>query len=101
METIFGTIAATLTTIAFIPQAVKVIRTRKTRDISLSMYLIFTAGVAFWFLYGVMLGSWPMILANIFTFIPAATILVLKIREGDVPEFLESVAGDNITLDGE
>ena len=77
-----GTIAATLTTIAFVPQAVKAIRSRETRGVSLLMYAAFTIGVGFWFAYGVALHSWPMIVSNAITFALAATILVLKLRYG-------------------
>ena len=75
---IIGSIAATLTTICFIPQAVQVIRTRETKAISLWMYIMFTAGVAFWLLYGITLGSPPMIIANSITLPLAATILIIK-----------------------
>ncbi|MGY0634360.1 SemiSWEET transporter [Luteimonas sp. A478] len=77
-----GYAAAILTSIAFVPQAVKTIRSRDTSGISLGMYVIFTVGIGFWFAYGLALGSWPMILANITTFILAGTILVLKLRHG-------------------
>jgi MtN3 and saliva related transmembrane protein len=77
-----GYMAAVLTTVAFMPQALKTIRSRDTRGISLSMYVIFTVGVGCWFGYGVFLGSWPMIVSNIITFVLAATILGLKLRHG-------------------
>lgn len=77
-----GYVAATLTTLSFVPQAVKTIRSRDTRGISLWMYSLFTVGVAFWLAYGIVLESWPMILSNVVTFILAATILVLKLRHG-------------------
>jgi len=77
-----GYIAATLTTLSFVPQAVKTIGSKDTRGVSLSMYAVFTVGVAFWLGYGVVLGSWPMILSNIVTFALAATILGLKLRYG-------------------
>ncbi|GAB1408149.1 SemiSWEET transporter [Thermomonas brevis] len=77
-----GFLAATLTTVAFVPQAVKTLRTRDTSGISLGMYAVFTVGIACWFGYGVYLGSWPMILSNVITFVLAAIILVLKIRHG-------------------
>ncbi|MEO5566333.1 MAG: SemiSWEET transporter [Luteimonas sp.] len=77
-----GYLAALLTTMAFVPQAMKTIRTRDTSGISLAMYVIFTAGIACWFGYGVFLGSWPMILANALTFLLATTILGLKLRHG-------------------
>lgn len=56
-----GYIAAVVTSIAFVPQALKTIRSRDTSGISLGMYVIFTIGIGFWFAYGVALGSWPMI----------------------------------------
>ena len=77
-----GYMAATLTTLSFVPQAVKTIRSRDTRGISLGMYVVFTIGIVAWFVYGLVLGSWPMILANAVTFLLAATILVLKLRHG-------------------
>ncbi len=77
-----GYVAATLTTLAFVPQAAQAIRTHDTRSISLPMYATFTAGVAFWLGYGLVLGSWPIIVANIVTLALAITILVLKLRYG-------------------
>ncbi|NZA28076.1 SemiSWEET transporter [Luteimonas sp. SJ-92] len=77
-----GYAAAVLTSIAFVPQAIKTVRSRDTRSISLGMYVVFTVGVGFWFAYGVALMSWPMILANSVTFALAATILGLKLRYG-------------------
>lgn len=77
-----GYVAATLTTLAFVPQAVKIIRTRDTSGISLGMYLVFTVGVALWFGYGIVLHSWPMIISNAVTFVLAAIILGLKLRHG-------------------
>ncbi|TBR14525.1 MAG: hypothetical protein EPO46_00490 [Lysobacter sp.] len=77
-----GYVGATLTTLSFLPQAIKTIRTRDTRGISLGMYAVFTVGVAFWFGYGLVLGSWPMIASNIVTLGLSATILVLKLRYG-------------------
>lgn len=77
-----GYVAATLTTVAFVPQAIKTIRTRDTQGISLGMYVVFTIGIACWFGYGLVLQSWPMIIANIITFLLSATILVMKLRHG-------------------
>ncbi|MCR6687335.1 SemiSWEET transporter [Pseudoxanthomonas sp.] len=77
-----GYVAATLTTVAFVPQAVKTLRTRDTRAISLGMYLVFTVGLCFWLAYGIALGSWPMILSNIVTLALALLILALKLRHG-------------------
>ena len=77
-----GYVAATMTTLSFVPQAAKTIRTRDTRSISLGMYVVFTAGIAMWLVYGIALHSIPMILANIVTFVLSATILGLKLRHG-------------------
>lgn len=77
---LIGFLAATLTTIAFIPQVIKVWRTRSTRDVSIGMYTLFTAGVALWFCYGLMIGSWPVIAANAITLILAGLVLIMKIR---------------------
>lgn len=77
-----GYVAATLTTVAFVPQAFKTLRTRDTSGISLGMYSVFTLGIAFWFCYGIYLGSWPMILSNVITFVLAAVILGLKVKHG-------------------
>ena len=75
-----GVLAATCTTLSFVPQALKTIRTRDTSGISLWMYVVFTVGIVFWFCYGLVLGSWPMIVSNAITFVLAATILGLKLR---------------------
>jgi MtN3 and saliva related transmembrane protein len=79
---VLGYVAATLTSGAFVPQAVKTIRSRDTAAISLWMYVVFTAGVGFWLAYGLALESTPIILANTVTFLLAATILALKVRYG-------------------
>ena len=77
-----GVIAGTLTTIAFLPQVIQVVKTKSTDDISLVMYVVFITGVAFWLLYGILLGAWPVIIANIVTFILALIVLVMKLRHG-------------------
>ena len=77
-----GYVAATLTTAAFVPQAVKTLRTRDTRAISLGMYVVFTLGLCFWLAYGIVLDSWPMILSNVVTLALALLILALKLRHG-------------------
>lgn len=77
-----GYAAAILTTAAFVPQALKTIRTRDTSGISLGMYVVFTAGIACWFGYGLFLHSWPMIVSNAITFLLSLTILVMKLRHG-------------------
>lgn len=80
METWIGSVAAVLTTVSFVPQAVKVIRERQTKGISLGMYVLFTLGVALWFVYGVLIDSSPVYLANGITLLLAGTILATKVR---------------------
>jgi MtN3 and saliva related transmembrane protein len=77
-----GGIAATFTTCSFIPQVLRVWRTKHTKDISLLMYTFFTAGVALWLTYGILLGAWPIIVANSITLLLAGTVLALKLRFG-------------------
>ena len=77
-----GTLAATLTTVAFIPQAWIIWKKRHAHDVSLGMYGIFTAGVALWLVYGWVIGAWPIIIANAVTFALALFILLMKIRFG-------------------
>jgi MtN3 and saliva related transmembrane protein len=72
-----GMIAAVLTTGAFFPQAVKTIRTRETTGLSLVMYLMLVSGVTMWLAYGLLIGSWPLILANAVVLVPQAIILAL------------------------
>ena len=73
--------AAFLTTVAFIPQTLKSWSTRDLSGISLSMYSLFTLGVGLWMLYGIFIGSWPIILANGSTLALAAIVLGLKLQE--------------------
>ncbi len=77
-----GYLAATLTTIAFVPQVWQIWRTKHTQDISLRMYVLFTAGIAAWLVYGLLIGAWPVVAANAVTFVLAGTVLVLKLRHG-------------------
>lgn len=75
-----GSVAATLTTVSFVPQAVRVLKTGDTEAISLAMYAMFVVGIALWGTYGVMIGSRPVIVSNIVTFALSGLILVQKIR---------------------
>jgi MtN3 and saliva related transmembrane protein len=76
---LIGYLAAILTTVAFVPQALTSWRTRDLSGVSLPMYSIFTAGVAMWLAYGVMLGSLPIIIANTITLALSGAVLVLKV----------------------
>lgn len=80
MGDIIGYLAAFLTTVSFVPQAVLTIRTGKTDEISFWMYLLFSLGVACWLGYGFVLGKPALIYANALTLLLAATILTIKIR---------------------
>jgi len=77
-----GSVAAVLTTASFIPQAWHSFKTRDVSGISLGMYSAFTLGVALWLLYGVLLQSWPLMIANSITLVLAAAILGMKLRFG-------------------
>jgi len=78
--TALGLVAATCTTCSFLPQVVKTIRTRRTRDISFLMYFILTCGLLLWLIYGILVQDLPLILANGVSFGLALSVLVLKIR---------------------
>jgi len=78
--TILGLIAAICTTISFLPQAIKTIKTKQTKGLSLGMYSVLTTGVFLWIVYGLLIGDLPIVLANGITFIFTATILVLIIK---------------------
>ncbi len=80
--TIIGLIAATFTTISFVPQVVKSWRTKSAKDLSLGMFAIFCTGVFLWLIYGIINRDLPIILSNAVTFVLAVTILILKIRHG-------------------
>jgi MtN3 and saliva related transmembrane protein len=75
-----GYLAATLTTIAFIPQVLHTWRLRSAQGISIGMYVIFTIGVALWLLYGILLDAWPLIISNTLTLALALSILVMALR---------------------
>lgn len=79
---LLGTLAAILTTASFLPQVWRTVRTRDTAAISLWMYLLFTLGVLLWAVYGVLLGLWPVVIANAVTLALTITVLVLKLRHG-------------------
>lgn len=77
---LIGYAAATLTTLAFIPQTLHSWRSRDLSGVSLGMYSLFTFGVALWLLYGIVLASWPIIIANAITLALAGSVLFLKLR---------------------
>ena len=77
-----GYAAAALTTTSFVPQAWLTFRTRDVSGISLAMYSAFTCGIALWLAYGVLLRAWPIVIANLVTFVLAAGMLAMKLALG-------------------
>ena len=77
---LIGLLAATLTTIAFIPQVFKVIKTKSSDGLSLTTYLIFIIGVGLWLIYGLIKSSISMIIGNGITFILAFLIIYYILR---------------------
>ena len=82
---LIGTAAAFLTTASFVPQAWLSFRTRDVSGVSLLMYSVFTAGVALWLVYGLLLGAWPIVIANTITLALALMILGMKLVYGRPP----------------
>jgi len=79
---LIGYCAAVLTTIAFLPQVIKVWQSRSAKDISLPMYSLFTLGTALWLAYGLASHSLPVTVANAVTLVLAIGVLVAKLRFG-------------------
>ena len=77
---LLGYIAGFLTTVAFVPQVIRTIKTKDTRSISLKMYIIFSLGVFCWFSYGLVKGDKAIIITNMITALLALIVLVNKIR---------------------
>ena len=75
-----GYAAAALTTASFMPQAWMTFRTRDVSGVSLAMYCLVTLGIALWLVYGIRIGAWPVIVANLVTLMLAVAILAMKIR---------------------
>ena len=82
MVNLLGYVAGALTTLAFLPQALKTFRTKSTKDISLAMWLLLCAGVACWLVYGILLSAGPIIAANAVTLLLAGIVLLLKVTHG-------------------
>jgi MtN3 and saliva related transmembrane protein len=82
MELWVSAFAAILTTAAFVPQALHIIRHRETKAISLVMYVAFASGVALWLVFGVLIGNWAIIISNAITLVLTLAIVGMKIRYG-------------------
>lgn len=80
MTELIGFVAAFLTTVAFIPQALKVYKTRKTDDLSFGLFFMLFVGISLWFVYGLLISAMPIIAANGITLVFVAYILWMKIR---------------------
>ncbi|HEY8512826.1 MAG TPA: SemiSWEET transporter [Cyclobacteriaceae bacterium] len=83
MIQMLGLVAGACTTIAFLPQVIKTWKSRSAKDLSLSMFSIFTLGVSLWLVYGFLDNNIPVIAANLITLMLAATLLVFKFRFRD------------------
>jgi MtN3 and saliva related transmembrane protein len=77
---VLGYVAGALTTLAFLPQVLRIVRTRSAQDVAWGMIAMFCAGVALWLWYGIRLDSWPLIVANSVTLVLVLTMLALKLR---------------------
>ena len=75
-----GLVAGLLTTTAFIPQVLKIYRSKSGKDISARMFSLFSAGIVLWLVYGILLRSLPLILSNAVTLVLSLTIISLKLR---------------------
>ncbi|ODS40045.1 MAG: hypothetical protein A7315_09835 [Candidatus Altiarchaeales archaeon WOR_SM1_79] len=80
--TMIGLLAAACTTLAFLPQAIKALRTKQTRDLSLPTYLVLTIGLFLWLVYGLLISNLPIIMANGISSIIGVIIIALKIKYG-------------------
>ena len=97
LVTAIGGVAALASTVSFMPQAIKIIRSRDTSGISTGMYIVTVVGFVLWTTYGVLLGQWPIMASNGICLALSAFILSMKLlprREvGEVAEVLEPVVG--------
>jgi len=79
---LIGAVAGFCTTISFLPQMIKVHRTKSAHDLSLSMFVIFAFGVSSWLVYGVLTESVPIIAANCVTLLFCGYILFMRVKYG-------------------
>ncbi len=78
--TFLGYVAGVLTTVAFLPQVLHTYRLKSAGDFSWKMLICFSCGLLLWFIYGIYLHSWPMILANSLTLALQGFIIIMKVR---------------------
>jgi len=91
MADLIGLIAGVLTTVAFVPQLLKIYASKSGKDVSARMFVIFSAGVALWLVYGIIIRSAPVIIANLVTLLLSIAIMSLKVyygrrERGDAPQ---------------
>lgn len=79
---IVGLIAGAFTTFSLLPQVMKTVKTKETKDISMAMYIILISGMLLWIIYGVLIDAPPVILANAFSLLLALIVLIFKIKYG-------------------
>lgn len=80
MTVIIGAFAGILCTVSFLPQVIKIYKTKRVQDISLLTFSVFTTGVFLWFVYGLLIGDIPVIITNALIFFLTLIIVVMKIR---------------------
>lgn len=78
--TVLGLLAGSLTTISFMPQVIKIWRSKSAKDISLGMFITFCSGVFLWIVYGIIVQDLPLVATNLATLILASIILLLKLK---------------------
>jgi len=82
ITTTIGVLAGICTTGSLLPQVIKTIKRRNTKDISLLMYVLLTIGVLLWVIYGLLIGEFPIVIANGISLLLTVSVLVLKIKHG-------------------
>jgi MtN3 and saliva related transmembrane protein len=77
-----GAIGAVLTTVCWLPQAVRLVRHKDTRAISLTTNLTFGIGLIFWLIYGIAIADWPLIGSNAVSVVFTSVIVAMKLKHG-------------------
>lgn len=80
MTELIGSLAGACTTLCLVPQVIKTLKTKSTKDVSLGMFILFCIGIILWLIYGFMIHSMPIIVSNGVTFVLGAIILVCKLK---------------------
>jgi MtN3 and saliva related transmembrane protein len=78
--TLLGFVAASCTTVAFLPQVIKTYKSKSTKDLSGVMATLLVTGISLWLVYGILIRDWPVIIANFFTLTMVMTLLYFKLR---------------------